>query len=136
MADTNEADAGENRKRFIKILVVDDILYVVKSISKVLIEQGFFVLTATSGREALEKCADYAPDLVTIDQRLPDMTGLHLAERIRKTYKENAPKIIFITAIDEKEEIKSILNLGVNHFLLKPFKKEKLIESVKEALGI
>ena len=85
---------GVKKRRFLKVLVVDDILYVVKSISRILQAEGFFVLTARSGREALQKFKEYSPDLVTVDQKLPDMTGQQLVEIIRKEENADAVKII------------------------------------------
>ena len=116
---------------FKKVLVVDDLLYIVKSIAKILQEEGFFVITAKTGKEALSKYLQYSPDIITVDQKLPDMTGYQIVKSIRSKYKDNNTKIIFISAVDEKEEIKSILNLRVSNYLVKPFKKSKLIEAVR-----
>ncbi len=117
-----------------KILVVDDILYVVKSISKILTEAGYYVFTAMSGKKALEVLKKYPVDLITIDQKLPDMNGVKLVEEIRKLNIELFPKIIFISAIYDKEEIQSILTHSVDNFILKPFKKNKLLEIVNELI--
>jgi len=122
-------------KNFKKILVVDDIMYVVKSISKILRDEGYFVITAMSGNEALSKFFKYSPDLVTIDQKLPDMTGIQLVEKIQTSNANPKPKIVFITAVYEKDEVRSILNLDVDNYLLKPFQKNKLISIVKELIG-
>ncbi len=122
-------------KNFKKILVVDDITYVVKSISKILRDEGYFVITAMSGNEALTKFSKYMPDLITIDQKLPDMTGIQLVERIRKSSVEYKPKIVFISAVYDKDEIKNILNLDIDNYLLKPFQKSKLAEMIRELLG-
>lgn len=119
-------------KQFKKILVVDDIHYVVKSISRILTNQGYVVFTAATGKEALEKYKKHIPDLMTIDQKLPDMTGFQLVEKIRQLENGSEIKIIFISAVHAKEEIKSILNLGIDHYILKPFKKEKLIECIRK----
>lgn len=118
-----------------KILVVDDILYVVKSIEAILTSQGYQVITAMTGNEAIQKFKKYSPDLITVDQKLPDMSGSKLIEELRKLFTDIAPKIIIISAIYNKDEIKSLLNLNVDNYLLKPFKKNKLIEVVKELLG-
>jgi DNA-binding response OmpR family regulator len=117
--------------KFKKILVVDDLLYIVKSIAKILQEEGYFVITAKSGKEALAKYLHYSPDIITVDQNLPDMKGRKLVEKIRFGNQDVKTKIIFISAVDEREEIKAILNLGVSHYLVKPFKKSKLIEIIK-----
>lgn len=120
---------------FKKILVVDDILYVLKSISKILREEGYFVVTARNGKEALFKFKNLQPDLITVDQRLPDMSGIELVQEIKRMEGNEDIKIVFISAFDEKETIHSSLNLGINHFLLKPFKKKRLIDIVSNLIG-
>jgi CheY-like chemotaxis protein len=123
------------QKGFKKILVVDDITYVVKSISKILKGAGFFVITAMTGKEAVEKFLKYHPDLITVDQKLPDMSGIHLVEQIRKLEGGEEVKLIFISAVQEKEEIRSILHLKIDNYILKPFRKEILLDAVMKVLG-
>jgi two-component system chemotaxis response regulator CheY len=120
---------------FKKILVVDDIMYVVKSISRILRAQGYFVITAMTGKEAIKKFDKYKPDLMTVDQNLPDMTGLQLVKKIKTYSGGEKVKIIFISAVHEKDAIKSILGSGINNYILKPFKKENLIIAVKKLIG-
>jgi len=125
----------ENEIHFKIILIIDDILYVLKSITTILKEEGYFVLTAKSGQEALGLLNKYSPDLVTIDMKLPDISGLQLLEKINKLELKKKPKIIFISANYDKDEIQNILKQNVSNYLLKPFKKSKLIEVVKELIG-
>jgi CheY-like chemotaxis protein len=118
------------------ILVIDDILYILKSITNVLKGEGYVVLNAMNGAETLELLKKNLPDLITIDQKLPDTTGLKLAREIRKLPLLKKPKIIFISANYDKEEIQNILqNEDISNYLIKPFKKDKLIEVVKELIG-
>ena len=72
--------------------------------------------------------------MITIDQQLPDTTGLALVREIRRLQKESRPKIIIISAVHDKKEIQSILQLGVDDYLLKPFKKTKLVSIVKRIM--
>jgi DNA-binding response OmpR family regulator len=117
---------------FKKVLVVDDITYVIKSISTILRSQNFFVMTAKNGAEAIKKFKKYNPDLVTIDQNLPDMSGKKLASEIKALPGGDTVKIIFISAIHNKQEIRGILDLGVDNYILKPFRKQTLIDIVKK----
>ena len=125
---------GTDGGRFRKVLIVDDILYVVKSISRFLSEEGYFILTATTGKEALVKCMRYRPDLVTVDQKLADMTGLRLVESIFTLNPAAPPRIVFISAVSDKDEIREIMKHGIDGYLLKPFKKAKLLETVKRLI--
>lgn len=122
-------------KRFKKILVVDDIMYVVRSISRILQSQGYFVITAMTGEDALKKFDSYKPDLITVDQMLPDMTGLQLVKKIKEHNGGKNAKVIFISAVQGKGEIKSIIDTGINNYILKPFKKENLIAAIKKLIG-
>jgi CheY-like chemotaxis protein len=131
----NSGDMSFSASPFKKVLVVDDILYVVKSISKILQDEGYFVVTATTGKEAMFKCKQFAPNLVTIDQRLPDMTGLQLAEKISALAGIRRPKIVFISSVYDKEEIREIMSHKIDDYLLKPFKKAKLVETVMRLIG-
>lgn len=122
-------------KDFKKILVVDDILYVTKSISRTLKNEGYFVITALSADEAIQKIKKYSPDLITVDQKLTDMTGINLVKKL-KSELEYSPRIIFITAIYDKIIVQDALKLGVDHYLIKPFKKNKLLETIEKLLSI
>jgi CheY-like chemotaxis protein len=119
---------------FKKILIVDDIMYVVKSLTRILRDEGYFILTATSGKEALGKFKAYSPDLVTIDQKLPDMTGLQLVDMILSLKSSRPPRIIFISSVYDRDEIKEIMKHGIDDYLLKPFQKAKLIETVRRLI--
>ena len=118
------------------ILVVDDILYILKSIENVLKEAGYVVIGAMTGKETLELLKKYSPELITIDQKLPDTTGVKLVNEIKKIPLIKMPKIIFISAMYDKDEIHNILKQGdISNYLIKPFKKNKLLEVVKELIG-
>jgi CheY-like chemotaxis protein len=117
-----------------KILVVDDLLYVVKCIAKILKEDGYVVYTALSGEEALERVGKFKPDVITIDHKLPDMTGFGLIREIRNLPGQNTLKIIYISAVYEREIIQTALGLGVNSYLIKPVKRAKLLQTVSEVL--
>ena len=121
-------------KKTKKILVVDDLLYVAKTIAKILLNEGYKVITAMSGKEALEKFRRYNPDLITIDQKLPDMTGFELVLKLRELKKGQNAKIIFISGVHDKDVIESILQLGIKYYLLKPVSNSKLLETVQQVL--
>ena len=121
-------------KKTKKILVVDDLLYVAKTIAKILQNEGYKVITALSGKDTLEKFQKYNPDLITIDQKLPDMSGFELVLKLRKLKKGQNAKIIFISGVYDKDVIESILQLGINNYLLKPVSNSKLLETVQRVL--
>lgn len=120
------------RDNFKKVMVVDDITYVVKSISNILRAENFFVFTAKNGTDAINKFKIYNPDLITIDQNLPDISGRELVGEIRALPGGDKVKIIFISAVHNKQEIKNILDLGIDSYILKPFRKQTLIDIVNK----
>jgi CheY-like chemotaxis protein len=132
--ESHDISPEASGQAFKKVLIVDDILYVVKSITRILKDAGYFTLTALSAREALEKCKAYSPDLVTVDQKLPDMSGEQLVQQILALPGVPPPRIIFISSVYEREEIERIMKQGIDDYLLKPFTKAKLIETVKRLL--
>jgi DNA-binding response OmpR family regulator len=118
-----------------KVLVVDDITYIVKSISGILRSMNYFVFTAKTAKDAVKLFKNYTPDLITIDQKLPDMTGIQLVEEIRTLPGGKDVKIIFISAVHDKAQIKKILGMGISNYILKPFRKQVLLDTIKELIG-
>ncbi|MFW6364359.1 MAG: response regulator [Spirochaeta sp.] len=121
-------------RRLKRILVIDDIEYVLKSISRTLAAEGFSVFTAKRGSEALMKYMDCMPDVITVDQKLPDMSGLQLIRQLAERHADHSPGIIFISSVYDREEIMGIMKEGIDSYLMKPFKRDKLIETVHEVL--
>lgn len=106
----------------IKILVVDDEVSIVRLISKVFTEQGYNVLTATSGEEALKITSGQEIDLVFIDLCMPGINGI---EAIRQIRKNNAKtKFVIITAFGDMASVKEATELGVFDYITKPFDLE------------
>lgn len=118
-----------------KVLVVDDITYIIKSISGILRSNNYFVFTAKTAKDALKLFKTYNPELITIDQKLPDMTGIQLVKEIRALPGGKEVKIIFISAVHDKNQIREILSMGINNYILKPFRKQVLLDTVKELIG-
>ena len=101
-----------------KIMVVDDESAIRRIVSFRLQQNGYQVLSAANGVEALEMFNQSLPDLVIIDLMLPEMSGFELTEQIRK--KSFVPIIILSAANDELSIIKG-LELGADDFIKKPF---------------
>jgi two-component system chemotaxis response regulator CheY len=72
---------------------------------------------------------------MTVDQNIPDMTGSQIVRKIKENSGGEKVKIIFVSAVQEKGEIKSIIGSGINNYILKPFKNENLIAAVKKLIG-
>lgn len=114
-----------------KILVVDD----EKSISDIikfnLENEGFEVITAFDGQEALDMVEEHVPDLIVLDLMLPKVDGLEVAREVRKTY--NMP-IIIASAKDQEIDKVLGLELGADDYITKPFSNRELVARVKANL--
>lgn len=117
-----------------KILVVDDGKVVLPLITARLEQNGYQVIVASDGLEGLEKAEDEKPDLILVDVSMPRMNGLQMVQLLRtyETLKETP--VIVITASRQKDEAAWREQVGVRHFILKPFDAKELLEKVKEVL--
>lgn len=116
-----------------KILVVDDEKNIRALFEDELDEAGYEVDVADSGKEALEKVEANTPDLVILDVRMPDMTGIEVLGQIRENHKELP--VIMCTAVRGLEDDFTIWDAEIFAYLTKPVDLDELKEKVKEALG-
>ncbi len=114
------------------VLVVDDEHLIRWSLEQQLRREGYGVLLAETGAEALQKAQAEGPDLVLLDMRLPDADGLEILERLRVANPE-AP-VIMITAHGGVESAVRAMKLGAHDYVIKPFDMEELKLTVKKAL--
>ncbi len=98
--------------------------------------EGYTVLIASNGREALEQTRIGKPDLVLLDVMMPEMDGLEACRRIKEDEGMRDTPIIFLSALDETAVKVSGLSLGANDFISKPFKTEELLARVDVAIRL
>jgi two-component system OmpR family response regulator len=115
-----------------RILVVDDEESLTDLIRMALRYEGFEVATAGTGRAALARAQEFAPDLVLLDVMLPDMTGLDVCARLRDG--GLMLPVVFLTARDSTEDKVAGLTLGGDDYVTKPFSLEELIARVRAVL--
>ncbi|MFP6625939.1 MAG: UDP-3-O-acyl-N-acetylglucosamine deacetylase [Deltaproteobacteria bacterium] len=115
------------------ILIVDDDATVRQSIGGVLRDEGFSVLTAGSGQEAICCLADSGPHLVLLDVWMPEMDGIELLTRIRQTHADLP--VIVLSGHGNVEVAVRATKLGAVDFIEKPFSIEGLLASVNQALN-
>jgi len=115
-----------------KILIVDDEAFIRENVERILKEDGYSVVGAANGREALEMVAEGDLDLVLLDLNLGTEDGI----AVLKTLKESDPEllVIIITGFGSVESAVDALKLGAFHYMKKPFKADALRVIVKLAL--
>lgn len=121
-------------KEMRKILIVDDEKEYLKVFGMIFHNDGYRVLTASSGEKAIEKYKSYNPELVIIDHHMPGLNGLETIERIKKVnYKCT---FIMISGLLDINLINRAKQLGVRHCYSKPVKLYEIKKIVSEELGM
>lgn len=119
-----------------KLLVVDDVQTNVLLLKALLSKDGYGILVANNGQEALEVIRNENPDLILLDVMMPGMDGFEVAERLKsEEYRCEIP-IIFLTALDDTQSIVNGFKLGAGDFISKPFRKEELMVRIKHQLSL
>jgi len=116
------------------ILVADDEPEVVDLVQIVLESDGYTVQSAINGRYALEKIVATRPDLILLDVRMPEMTGLTVLDHLRKDPITSSIPVIMLSVVVTDPEIKSALEQGAVAYLSKPFEIRELVWLVNHIL--
>ncbi|MCU0640540.1 MAG: response regulator [Candidatus Margulisbacteria bacterium] len=119
----------------IKILVVDDEPDVASLLTLMLKAQGYTVVTASDGQEALEKARSENPDLILLDVMLPRMDGYKVARMLKFDEKYSQIPIIMLTAKIQERDRQTGLEMGANDYLTKPFDTTALLDKIKVLLA-
>ncbi|MFA5113639.1 MAG: response regulator [Candidatus Margulisiibacteriota bacterium] len=117
-----------------KILVVDDEPDVASLLTLMLKSQGYAVITAGDGQEALEKARGEAPDLILLDVMLPRMDGYKVARMLKFDENYSHIPIIMLTAKIQDRDKQTGLEMGANDYLTKPFDTTVLLDKIKDIL--
>jgi DNA-binding response OmpR family regulator len=116
------------------ILIVDDEPGIVAPIQFLMKQQGYNVMIAENGEDALELIYKYKPDLVLLDIMLPTIDGYEVCEIVRLNPDTRSVKIIFLTAKGREVEIAKGMALGADAYIVKPFSNAELVAKVNELL--
>src|SRR5512144_678734 len=110
-----------------RILIVDDTPTNVKLLADLLSVNGFAVLTADSGRDALARAAVDSPDLILLDIMMPDLDGFTVCERLKANAALQDVPVIFLTALYETLDKVRAFSVGGVDYLTKPFEPRELL---------
>ena len=118
-----------------KILIVDDEPHMVELEKGILESNGYTVISATNGEEALSVLENEKPDLVILDMMMPGMSGREVCKKIRENPKTKDLRVIFVTVARFSEMGKDVLSeMNVLDYVTKPFDNEDIAERIKKAL--
>ena len=116
------------------VMVVDDSLTVRKISGRLLARHGYHVLTAKDGVDALEQLVDVMPDVMLLDIEMPRMDGFELARNIRGDRRLQHIPIIMITSRTADKHRQHAEEIGVNHYLGKPYDEDDLLACIRQCL--
>lgn len=122
------------KKRNTKILLVDDEPDILEIVSYNLIQEGYQVVLASNGKEAIEMAKKEFPDLIIMDVMMPEMDGMEACEAIRKLPELKDTIITFLTARNEDYSQMAGFNAGADDYITKPIKPKLLVSKVKALL--
>ena len=116
------------------ILIVDDEPNIVVPLQFLMEQNGYSVIVAQSGEEALEAVSKYRPALILLDIMLPGIDGFEVCEIVKLNPEWKDIKIIFLTAKGRDVDIAKGMVLGADEYITKPFSNKQIVESVKRLL--
>jgi len=118
-----------------KILIVDDEKIVIDAVTFIIEKEFKEVLnysSAKSGREAIEKCESFNPDIVLMDIRMPGINGIEAINEIKKTHANTI--FIIVSAYEQFEYAKEAIRLGVEDYILKPINKKNFVLAIENVI--
>lgn len=119
----------------VKILCVDDEKRNLELLEAFLMPEGYDVLFAENGKEALESVKRDRPDLILLDVVMPQMDGFQACEALRKDAGTSAIPIIMVTSRDKDRDIVQSLEKGADDYIIKPVAKKELLDKVYNLLS-
>jgi DNA-binding response OmpR family regulator len=125
---------AEHTNMSAKILIVDDEPNVLRTVSYALEVEGYEVVVAKNGVEALNKVQSEAPDLVILDVMMPEMSGVEVCEQLRKKPETIHLPVIMFSALSQVQDKIRCLEAGADEYLTKPIAPEELVARVKALL--
>jgi two-component system chemotaxis response regulator CheY len=128
----------------IKVLAIDDMEFVLNTVSQFLTEMGFEpsnIYKARTGKEAIELLKSKTVngpffDLILCDWKMPGLTGIQVLEKVRKSRYYSKCPFIMITTDNERAHVVQALKLHVNNYIIKPFNEESFRDKIYKTLNL
>jgi two-component system alkaline phosphatase synthesis response regulator PhoP len=117
------------------VLIVDDNLDSLMILRSILEMQGFAVVAAQSGPEALAQLTTVRPDVVLLDVMMPEMSGLEVLERIKSAHATSHIPVIMVTAKIQDDDVMTGYQFGADYYITKPCTAKQLLYGIGLVLG-
>ena len=118
-----------------KILIAEDDQDIRELVMLTLQFNGYDVVSANDGAQAIEKAQEDDFDLILMDVRMPRMTGYEACRQLREMESTRDIPIIFLSAKGQESEIQAGMDAGATHYILKPFAPDALARKISEVLN-
>lgn len=119
-----------------KALVVDDDPYILMSLEFLMKKNGYDVMVARNGTEALELVDKQLPDLVLLDIMMPDVDGYEICRHIKKAARLKHTKVVFMSAKTKDADIQKGYDLGAALYITKPFSTRELVKQINQLMAV
>lgn len=116
-----------------KVMVVDDSLFMRRHLTNLLIKNGYEIIAAEDGEQAVHSYRQARPDVVLMDITMPRMDGLQALTEIREF--DSKAIVIMLTALDQEMAATRAINLGARDFLVKPASSSRVLATLQSVLA-
>ena len=117
-----------------KILIIDDETMNIKALSHIL-QTDYEIMAEKDGTRAAKVAAEHSPDIILLDVIMPETTGYEIMEELKKAPETQNIPVIFISGLNDHEDIEKALNLGATDYIIKPFSPKNVKQKINKALG-
>lgn len=117
-----------------KILVVDDDPYILMSLEFLMKKNGYQVMIARNGTEALEAINTVKPNLILLDIMMPDVDGYSICKHVKSKKELKDIHVVFLSAKTKETDVQKGLDLGASMYITKPFSTRDLMKKVNELM--
>ncbi len=117
-----------------KILVIDDDETILMQVEAILKKNGYTSVCTDNGRDGLEKASTEQPNAIILDSRMPEMDGSETLAKLKANKGTTHIPVIMLTGNNKITDVQASFERGVNDYIVKPFKPEDILNSLKRAL--
>lgn len=117
-----------------KVLIVDDEIHVIKILQFKLKNEGFEVLQALNGPDAIELAKAQAPDVILLDIMMPGMNGYEVYEALKEDDRTSEIPIVMVSAKTREADKSKAEDLGIEEYVYKPFSLQNIVDVINRVL--